>query len=56
MYTLIGTVMFGASAFMLAHPFAAHVGHPDPGTFAALCAMCAGGLGLAMMLIEERAR
>lgn len=56
MYTLIGTVMFATSAYLLMHPFADHIGHPDPTTFAALCAMCAGGLGLAMLLIEERAR
>jgi hypothetical protein len=56
MYTLIGTVTFAVSAFLLFYPFASHVGHPDPVTFAALCAMCAGGLGLAMMIIEERAR
>jgi len=56
MNTLIATVLFAASAFMLFHPFADHIGHPDPTTFAALCAMCAGGLGLAMMLTEERAR
>ena len=56
MNTLLATVLFAASAFMLAHPVADHIGHPDPVTYAALCAMCAGGLGLAMMLIEERAR
>ena len=56
MYTLIGTVMFAVSAFLLFYPFAEHIGHPDPVTFAVLCAMCSGGLGLAMMLIEGRAR
>jgi len=56
MNTLIGTVMFATSAFLLFQPFAKHIGHPDPTTFGALCAMCAGGLGLAIMLIEERER
>ena len=56
MYILLGTVMFATSAYLFMHPFASHIGHPDPNTFAALCAMCTGGLGLAMLLIEEKAR